>query len=68
MDSLNDFLNNIPKKCIDEVNSLLLQRISKEEVTKALYQMALDKSLGPDGFPAFFFPEMLAFHGDELWK
>ena len=52
-------LENIPSILKKEDNKNINKPITMEEVKMALFSMNSDNSPGPDGFHAFFFPEML---------
>lgn len=49
------FLTTIPKIISDKENKFLMNKISKDEVTKVLFNMNPDKAPEPDGFPTFFY-------------
>nr|KYP67224.1 Transposon TX1 uncharacterized [Cajanus cajan] len=42
--------------------------VSRDEVRKAIMSMGSFKSLGPDGFPPFFYKNYWPIVGEELWK
>ena len=50
-----EMLQNILKIITDEDNKLLNKPLTMEEVKIALFSINLEKSLGPDGFQAFFY-------------
>ena len=58
----------IPKLITPEDNKNLNRPITLEEVRFAVFNMNPDKSLGPDGFQAFFFQKCWDILGVGLWK
>ena len=50
-----NLLRVIPKVVTQENNKSLKKPITLEKVNKVVFDMNLDKYLGPDGFQAFFF-------------
>lgn len=62
-----DILEVIPNCITAAQNAMLTCPVSKEEVKKALFGLGEEKTLGPDGFPAFFqkFWDIL---DSDIWK
>lgn len=56
----DQFLENIPHLVRNDHNDYLLSPIKDEEIKKVVFEMAGEKALGPDGFPAIFFQKNLA--------
>lgn len=56
----------VPRTISEEQNDLLLQEVSSEEVKQALFQMHLDKSLGPDGMTHAFYQKHWAIVGNDI--
>lgn len=54
-------LSNVEGLITEEMNMMLLQPTSEEEIRVAVYQMAPTKALGLDGFSAIFFPKVQVY-------
>ena len=52
-----EVLDTIPTKVIADMNQLLIQEFTREEVKAALKQMHPTKALSPDGMSAIFLPK-----------
>ena len=50
-----DLLSNIPLLFSPEDNTTLINPFTKEEITKVIWSMELDKPPGPDGFTVHFY-------------
>ncbi|XP_057250731.1 uncharacterized protein LOC130591430 [Beta vulgaris subsp. vulgaris] len=50
----------------DEDNALLVAIVSPEEIKDAVFDLAPDKSPGPDGFPPFFFQKYWTLVGNSV--
>lgn len=50
-----DSWNNIQTEITDRDNQILCKEVRNKEIKEAVFQLALDKTLGPDGFPIAFF-------------
>lgn len=59
-------LDKVPLRVTFEMNVVLLERYSSEEVKHALDQMAPFKSFGPNGFSACFYQSYLHGLGSEV--
>lgn len=51
---------------MNEMNEMLTQVFTKEEVRDVLFQMNPNKALGLDGFPVSFFHSYQSFIGDSV--
>ncbi|KAK6162982.1 hypothetical protein DH2020_002823 [Rehmannia glutinosa] len=67
-DYLEIALNAIEARASYGMNQHLLSDFTREEVTKALFQMYPLKSPGPDGFPALFYQKFWNIVGDDVIK
>ncbi|KAK6117950.1 hypothetical protein DH2020_048313 [Rehmannia glutinosa] len=65
---LAEVLNAIEIRASDEMNQQLQCEFTKDEVTKALFQMFPIKSPGPDGYPALFFQKYWNIVGNKVIK
>eukprot|EP00253_Pinus_taeda_P010786 PITA_10786 len=54
IDQSSDMIDVVPSLITVEMNHLLEAKVTKNEVKDALFDMDLDKALGPDGFTARF--------------
>ena len=54
-DRMEDCLNTVNQKIIDDMMEVLSRPYSSEEVKAALFQMGPTKALRPDGMNAFFY-------------
>jgi hypothetical protein len=56
-------LQNVDPRVDDEMNASLLKPFLEEEVQCAIFQMAPDKTPGPNEYPAGFFQKKLEYIG-----
>ena len=65
-----ELIDLFPKKVDDKMNETLVKTATDEEIGDALFQIGPLKALGPDGFPARFFPAELGNHegGCNKWS
>jgi hypothetical protein len=59
---MNESITHDFKKISSEENAILTVEFNKNEIHDAIMQMELNKSPGPDGFPAEFFQKKLGCH------
>ena len=52
---ISEVLDTIPTKVMEEMNQLLIQEFTREEIEVALNQMHPTKAPGPDDMSAIFF-------------
>lgn len=57
--NIDQCVHQVVQRVSPAMNSELLKQYTSEEVWAALYQMAPLKSLGPDGFSAYFYPPIV---------
>ena len=62
-------VNSIPRNINEEENELILDKITEEEVKKAIFSMKAYKAPGPDGFPPTFFQHFWEVRKNEvIWE
>ncbi|XP_074298143.1 uncharacterized protein LOC141628963 [Silene latifolia] len=64
----NEDFKSISRLIMDEDNNFLTSKISKEEVKETVFNLAADKSPGPDGFPVEFFRKYWDIVGNSVTK
>ena len=60
-DRMEECLNTVNQKIIDDMMEVLSRPYSNEEVKAALLQMGPIKAPGPDGMNALFYKKILAY-------
>lgn len=61
-----DLFEHMDVRLSADMRDILLKPYCKEEVVKALREMHPTKSLGPDGFPAYFYHQFWDMVGDDV--
>ena len=61
-------LSSIPKILTGEDNKYLNKKFTIDETKEALFHMNPNKSLGPNGFKAFFFKKWWNILGQDPWE
>ncbi|XP_074278666.1 uncharacterized protein LOC141602262 [Silene latifolia] len=64
----NEDFKSISGLITDEDNNFLTIKISREKVKETIFNLAADKSPGPDGFPAEFFRKYWNIAGNSVTK
>lgn len=62
----NELLDHIQSAIMLSDNNMLMERVSDEEVRKAVFAMGGYKAPGPDGFPLLFFQEYWDIVGTDV--
>ena len=63
---ISEVLDTIPTKAAEEMNQLLIQEFTREEIEVALNQMHPTKAPGPDGMSAIFFQKYWGIVGNDV--
>jgi hypothetical protein len=59
---MNESITHDVKKISNDKITILTAEFTENEIHDTIMQMELNKSPGPDGFPAEFFQKKLGFH------
>ena len=65
-DQIEECLNVVPNKVIDNMQEVLLGEFTAEEVKVALFQIGPTKATGPDGMNALFYQKFWHIVGDDV--